>query len=206
MSDDQLSSAEQLRARLPHLALDELSHLASVDRARYPEQVDMVEAELARRGVTGTTSEGRHHDLSSHHENTGWQRWLNPTMPDDRAALRVTRQGAIAAWVVTGTTVLAVLLAQKVQAFAAAGFSVWSLLDASIFMLIGFRIWKGSLSFAWAGLVLFLIERGFAWAMTGRFPGGLAVFIFLAFLNGVRGAGMLARYRNTQLPANEMRA
>ena len=196
------TSAEELRARLPHLTLDELVTLAGVDRATRPEQADMVEGELARRGVTGVTIQGHHLDLSSRHEKRRWFGWLNPVMSDEKSALRVTRQGAVAAWIVSSTTVLVVLFAQKVEVFAAAGIDAWALIDAALFGVIGIRIWKGSLPFAWVGVVFYLIERGVLWATTGQFPSGITALIFLAFVNGVRGAQAIRKYRHPSPDAN----
>src|SRR5262245_56798512 len=51
---------------------EDLVRLARVERAKYPEQVDMVEAELARRGVTEVTGEGYFVNLSSRHGKKRW--------------------------------------------------------------------------------------------------------------------------------------
>lgn len=71
MNDDQeMCSAEELRKRLSHLTLDELGRFLTVDRRMCPEQIDMVEVELARRGVTCVMSGSEHRDLSARQKKT----------------------------------------------------------------------------------------------------------------------------------------
>src|SRR5882762_2274103 len=74
----------ELKSRLPHLSLDELTRMATTDRSQYQEEaIAMVEAELASRGVTGLTIGGLSRTLQSEGVRYGgfWRRfgayWLD---------------------------------------------------------------------------------------------------------------------------------
>ena len=105
--------------------------------------------------------------------------------------------------------VAAVLVALITTAFATwalysngpvAGFiDPWAYLDAALFGAIAFGIYKESRAAAVAGLLLYLVEKGFQVASTGQFQGAVVTVLFvLFFVSGVRGTFALHRLRRAQ--------
>jgi len=82
--------------------------------------------------------------------NAFWNLW--PQIESRGGAIQVTRQGVVAASLSCGLTTIAAVLSLM-------GFSPFQLLDAAIFAVIAWRIYR--LSFSWSifGLTWFLIEK-----------------------------------------------
>ena len=195
------SDADVIRASVAALPDEELKKIASVACGRYPTPTLLAAiAELERRGVA-LPEAARNRPPSVQREDKpprkGWFAWANPKIDDEASALRAARQGAVAAWIVTGLAAVFGLLSFEVEAFAKAGFGIGSLLESALFGWIGFRIWRGSLLFAIAGLTLYTIERVYDMVEAGRSPRGVAILLILAFANGCRGAWAVRKYRAT---------
>jgi hypothetical protein len=80
-----------------------------------------------------------------------------------------------------------------------------SLIDAGIFALIARFLSRQSRFAAWSGLVIYLIERVYAWSTV---PGSrtnvlLPIVFTLAFITGVRGAHAFHRLSETTPPEAE---
>jgi hypothetical protein len=109
-----------------------------------------------------------------------------PAILDEETARKVARQAFWVAVAVAGLTVLfATLAAFGIPMIA--GVDAWAFLDAALFSVIAFGIWKMSRLAALAGLVLFVLER--YWGFQGDVGFGylLVTIVFtLAFVNGVR--------------------
>ena len=108
---------EDLERRLTDLPEEELLRIATTDRAEYvPEALALVDSELKRRGIAEVSRE-RHRELKHQRESSEtsrlprWLAWIYPAISSEVSALRVARHGAVAAWVVSGTTVVLSLLA-----------------------------------------------------------------------------------------------
>jgi hypothetical protein len=119
-------------------------------------------------------------------------------------AVQAMKGGAIAAWVVAGINLLigAYILFAAPSAGLAFGLTGAAMVDGAVFGVIGFFIWRQSVVAAWIGLVLFTLEKIFQWATQPKALVGIfmAVALWLAFLNGVRGAMALRRF-NREAPA-----
>lgn len=112
-----------------------------------------------------------------------------PNVSDVDGAQNAARQGVVAALFVTGATTLFVILKFS---------DVLALVDAALFALIAWRIWKMSRAWAVIGLVLFAVEKAY-WIYV-RGPKGLvmSVIILLAFVTSVRGTFAYARLGQVQ--------
>jgi hypothetical protein len=112
-----------------------------------------------------------------------------PSVDDLDGAKEAAHQGAQAAAIVAGVTALfSVLAIFGIRILP--GFSPLSLVDASIFAIVAWRIFKMSMVWAVVGLLLFAGERAYAFyyrgaaAMAGIIVG---IILLLGFVNGVRG-------------------
>lgn len=106
---------------------------------------------------------------------------LWPDLKDRASARKEARSAAIAAWLVAGiSTLFALLPFLGVDT----GVNLWAIIDAVLFIAIGYEIYKMSRVAAIAGLVLFIIEKlmapptGYSWL--------LAIALISAFITGVR--------------------
>jgi hypothetical protein len=104
-------------------------------------------------------------------------------------AQSAARQGVVAALFVTGATTLFVILKLS---------SVTALVDAVLFAVIAWRIWKMSRAWALIGLLLFVVEKVY-WVYV-RGPKGIvmSVIILLGFITSVRGTFAYARLGQVQ--------
>ncbi len=117
-------------------------------------------------------------------DSTWW-----PSMSNLEGAKKAVHEGAGAAIFVAAVTALfSVLAIFDIRILP--GFSPWSLVDAGLFAVVAWRIYKMSRAWAVVGLLLFVGERAYAFyargvtATTGIVVG---VIILLGFVNGVRG-------------------
>ena len=83
-------------------------------------------------------------------ESAFWNLW--PEMESRASAIQVTRQGVLAAALSSALTAL-------ISALSVGGYTLYNFLDAFIFAIVAWRIYR--LSFSWSifGLVFFLVER-----------------------------------------------
>jgi len=110
-------------------------------------------------------------------------RWrgLWPEVEDLETARSASRQGMWAAVIVAVLTAI-------VAAFGFLGADASAFIDAVLFGLIAFGIYRVSRVAAVAGLLLFVLERVMMFAQTRQTGGFVSLFLLLAFVHGVRGA------------------
>src|SRR5215472_6316111 len=117
--------------------------------------------------------------------------WFWPEIYDRETAQDVARRGAWVAVFVAGLTALLALLSLGLR-IVILGVTPMALLDAVIFAVAGWRIYKMSRAWAVTGMVLYLLEVVYALTQ-GRFSVLAVVFLF-AFLNAIRGTFAFHRY------------
>jgi hypothetical protein len=119
------------------------------------------------------------------------------------------RQAAhAAAFVAVATGIAAMLALAGVQFVKSLGINGWSLVDAAIFGVVAFYLYKDSRVAAWTGLVLFVVERVFMLVTVPAARTGpvMAIVFILAFVGGVRGTQALHRFGQTPPPGQQNRA
>ncbi|QDE38863.1 hypothetical protein FIV34_06435 [Luteibacter pinisoli] len=69
-------------------------------------------------------------------------------------------------------------------------------IDGTIFAVLGVFLWRQSIVAAWIGLILFTLEKAWQWTTQPKALVGivLAVVLWLAFLNALRGALALRQF------------
>jgi len=129
--------------------------------------------------------------------------WWWPSVSDLEGAKKAAHSGAGAAVFVAAVTALfSVLAIFGIQILP--GFSALSLVDAALFAIVAWRIYKMSRAWAVVGLLLFIYERVYAFYVHGApAMGGIVVgvIIWLGFTNGVRGT-FAYRKLSTKLSAS----
>ena len=134
--------------------------------------------------------------------------WPSVETAEDAAwAVRQAFWAAVACAVLTG--IAAVLAIAGVQFIKKTfGIDGSALVDATIFGVIAFFLARHSRVAAWAGLLIYGIERVYMW---GTVPASrtaliMPVIFILAFIGGVRGTMALHRLRQTPPPEQMKRA
>jgi hypothetical protein len=78
------------------------------------------------------------------------------------------------------------------------GLSGWSLVDASLFAVIGWRIRKLSRAWTIVGLVLYLLEIASSIGSRGFGFGIVSIVFILAYVNALRGVFAYHRYAKSE--------
>jgi uncharacterized membrane protein YjjP (DUF1212 family) len=71
----------------------------------------------------------------------------------------------------------------------------WSFLDAGLFAVIAFGIWRMSRVAAVAGLALYLIEQAYMWASVGPKNPVMSLLFIMFLIGGVRGTVSFQKHR-----------
>lgn len=115
-------------------------------------------------------------------------RWYWPTFGNIADTRQASNQGVIAAAVCAAmTAVVATISALSSQSIM--GISPLAYVDAALFAIIAFFVWRRSRVAAVIGLALFAVEKivQFATQPQAYFGIFVGVALLLAFINGVRG-------------------
>jgi hypothetical protein len=124
--------------------------------------------------------------------------WIWPNVNTQAGAVWATQQAfAAAAFCAVLTGVISLLGVIGVPSVQELGFGYGTLLDAAIFAMIAFGIWKQSIFAAWSGLLFYCFERVGDWILFDT-KGLFISFAFLfAFVAGVRGTVALRRTKQS---------
>jgi len=132
------------------------------------------------------------------------KRWWWPEVETREGAEGAIQQAFWAAVVVAALTALFAMLGALGVGFALGlGIDAWAFLDAALFAGIAFGLRRRSRVAAWAGLLLFGLEKIYLWNRNGVQGLWLAVIIFLLFIGGVRGTSALSRMRSAPIDSVE---
>ena len=118
--------------------------------------------------------------------------WLWPYITDTETAQKASQQGYWACIFCAAATIL--LVAINYFGTNLLNFTPWALLDAFLFIIIGWGIFKMNRFAAVAGLALYIIERISMWAEHGPKNFVMAIIITLMFINSVRGVFAYNKY------------
>jgi hypothetical protein len=122
--------------------------------------------------------------------------WIWPPLTDTASAQKASKQGLLACtWCAGATLFLVVLSILGVRLF---DFDMWALIDALLFIVIGWGIYKMNRFAAIAGLALYIIERAFMWFEYGPKNPVIALIISFMFVNSIRGIFAYHRHRKGQ--------
>lgn len=129
-------------------------------------------------------------------------KWYWPELTDLKESEKAARQGAGVCFLVAGVTAIiagmSVWLDKPVL-----GMDAWAFVDAGMFAIAGWRIWRLSKIWAVLALAMFILESVYAFAVH-PLP---AVFLIratltLALLSSVRGTFAYHRFRSKESPAS----
>jgi hypothetical protein len=123
--------------------------------------------------------------------------WYWKEINDKHSAEDATKAAVGISYFVAGLTglvaVLSLVYHQRVL-----GMDGWSLVDAGLFAVIGWRIGRLSRGWAVAGLCIYLVEAVASIGTRGVGVGVLTIVFILAYLNAVRGAFACRKYGKTE--------
>ena len=111
--------------------------------------------------------------------------WAWPTIENRASAVSAAKSGMWAAIIVAAVTALIATVALS-YGKAIGGIDAWAYVDAAIFAIIAFGIWRMSRAAAVIGLLLFIAERVDMYVSAHSFS-VLSLLLLLMFVNGVRG-------------------
>ena len=109
-----------------------------------------------------------------------WRESFWPSVDTAEGAALAAKQGfwaAVACAVVTAALALLSIM----------GFDSGALVDAALFAIIAWGLWKKSRAAAVCGLLLYVVERLYMWSTVGMQNPIVPVLLTLFFINGVRG-------------------
>lgn len=121
--------------------------------------------------------------------------WFWPPVDSLNAAKEAAKQGAIAAAIVAGITAIVAIL----SLFGLEITSLWALVDAALFALIAFGIYKLSRVAAVIGLTLYLWEQLSQILATGKTNIFLVVLFTLYFIHAIRGTFAYHKLKEQEL-------
>ncbi len=127
--------------------------------------------------------------------------WAWPEIMDEDSARDAAHMAGGWAGVVAGITTLFAVIS-IVSGIRVMGMSAFSLVDAALFAVVAWQIWRGSRVFAVAGLSLYGLEVLYSVVSHPPGIGILTIVILLALINGVRGTFSLHKYE--QIKQQEM--
>jgi hypothetical protein len=114
-------------------------------------------------------------------------KWYWPELTGLQESEQAAHYGAGVCFFIAGVTTivagLSVALAKPIL-----GLNAWSFVDAGLFAIAGWRVWRFSKTWAVLALILYVVERGYA-LVSSPVPAGLimTVIFTLALIGSVRG-------------------
>ena len=127
--------------------------------------------------------------------------WLFPRRVETSDHIRkALNTGAIACAIVAVVTVAAVSYSVFMEPIL--GLDEWSYIDAVLFAICGYGIFRGSRIAGFFALGIFVAARYFMFVDEGKFGGALSIFILAMMITGIRGAfAHHRRIRGSDSPA-----
>jgi hypothetical protein len=149
-----------------------------------------------------SASKGKEQHIVASRKNSSNTFW--PTFGNRADAQQAMKGGAAASWVVAAINlgIGLFLIFSPPGTGASYGMSGAMVIDGTIFALVGWGIWRYSLIGAIAGFAFFSLEKIYQFSTQPKAAFGifLAVVLWMAFLNGVRGALALRQFERAAAP------
>lgn len=124
--------------------------------------------------------------------------WIWPSITDTVSAKEASKQGIWACIWCAGATLLFVTL--SFLGLSVLGIDAWALIDALLFIIIGYGIYKMNRIAAIAGLSLYILERIMMWLDQGPQSPVIAILITFLFINSLRGIFAYHKYAKDEQP------
>lgn len=130
-------------------------------------------------------------------ETSNKLQWIWPSVVDIASAEKAAKQGAWAAVICAVITSVAAFIGHLNSNFY--GFDAWAFLDAGLFAIVAFGIFKLSRVAAVFGLFLYSLERAVMWAEHGPKNPVLALIFILFFISSVRGTMEYHKFKKQKM-------
>lgn len=125
-----------------------------------------------------------------------------PSITDVVTAKKASQQGYWACLLIAGTTILLVVL--SFFGIRLLGFDQWALIDAFLFIVIGWGIYKMNRIAAIAGPALYILERISMGLEYGLKNPIMVIIISFMFINSVRGIFAYHKYGKETVSASDL--
>ena len=125
--------------------------------------------------------------------------WYWNEISDKDSAADATRTAVVVSYVIAGLTALLAILSVATRK-SIFGLNGYSLVDAGLFAIAGWRISKLSRAWAVVALALYLIETVASISTRGFGFGVVTIIFILAYINAIRGTFAYHRYAQTEAP------
>jgi hypothetical protein len=123
--------------------------------------------------------------------------WYWPTIEDESSAEQATKSAVGASGFIAAVTALLSILS-IIYHKPVLGLDAWGLVDAAIFVLVAWRIYRMSRAWAIIGLVVYILEVGYKLLTSPSGAIGVLTVIFvLAYIGAIRGTFAYHRYNKT---------
>lgn len=126
--------------------------------------------------------------------------WFWKEIYDKETAEDATKAAVGVSYFVAGLTGLLAVISLFVGK-SIMGVSGWSLVDAALFAIVGWRIGKLSRGWTIFGALLYLLEAVISMGTRGGGIGVLTIVFLIAYVNAIRGVFAHHRYERTESTA-----
>jgi hypothetical protein len=122
-------------------------------------------------------------------------KWIWPALPDEPSARSAIKGGFWACiFIVVANTAIGVYALEENQKVGGY-YDAWALVDAALFAIIAWRLWKNSRAWSVIGLILWTLELIDKLRNATATFGVVTILLFLAFVSAARGTFVLHRLR-----------
>lgn len=121
-------------------------------------------------------------------------RWIWPQISDKVSARGAVKDGCWAALFIVFFDVVVAVYSLSTSQKLAGHYDAWILVDAGLFGIVAWRLWRNSRAWAVVGLLLMGLEIEDKLQNAKSTFGIITVILFLAFINAARGAFAFHKY------------
>ena len=136
-------------------------------------------------------------------EKTAWK-WFTsrdffwPSIVDLESAKVASKQGCWAAVFIAIVTAVFAILGNAGIHLIGTSFDLWVLVDAALFSVIAYFIYKQSRIASVFGLSIYILERIDMWMSYGPRNPAMVIIISLMFINSIRGTFAIRRFQKAR--------
>lgn len=132
-----------------------------------------------------------------------WAMWIWPDTQDEQTARSIVLRGVWACIAIAVLTTAVALYAIASDQKVSGHYDGWALVDAALFSIIAWRMWKNSRIWSVIGVILMVMEMVDKVANAAATFNVITVLLFLAILHAARGTFALHKIRTEKAAQQE---
>jgi hypothetical protein len=177
---------------------------AVINERKYPKSYANLQREIANRKKSAPPADNSDRKLSVEDSQEDKFNWFFPDKIETPDQIKTTlKTGAFACAIVAVTTIFAA--SYSIYREPILDLDAWSYVDAVLFAILGYGIFRGSRVAAIIALVIFVWSRYVMYVDEGKFGGVLSILVLAMFITGVRGAFAYNKRSPSPEPSNDRR-